>query len=558
MRTLVFSIFIALSFFSYSQSSLNIDSVIHKMSLNEQYNTLDSLIKFNSSSELTQRLKLSRQLLNVAKKIGKKEKIGSAYYELTYSYEIIGEYDSALENALTAIKIFRETENKRMISMTLNEIGLIFLSNTDPASLQKAVHYFHLFLNGVLPLKDTMEIAGAYSNIGLAYTYLDLYDSALFYTREALELRKKINHKLTTGISYGNIAFIYSNTGVYDSVIYYNNLALDIYNKENYLYGINEIYNSKLSFYINIKNYDSAKVYAFKRLEIAKKIESKYIFENTYYSMVKYFKAIGDYENAFKYFELYNEIEKEIQSDETLDKIAVLQTIYDFERKENQIVLLEEKDRINYLKQVLLVVGIILLLITSIVVIVSIRRKRIKDRQLHNAEKQVHLKDKQLAQVKLEKSQAKEQELNKEIEYKSKQLTTHALNMMQKNKLLQELHLKVKEITRKVEPDIKPECRRLGVVLSRTMQAEKDWELFKNYFEDVNKGFYEKLYLINSELSPNDFKLCALIRLNMNIKETASVLNISPDSVKTARYRLRKKLNLEGETDLYEFISQID
>jgi DNA-binding CsgD family transcriptional regulator len=62
---------------------------------------------------------------------------------------------------------------------------------------------------------------------------------------------------------------------------------------------------------------------------------------------------------------------------------------------------------------------------------------------------------------------------------------------------------------------------------------------------------------VNDELSPTELRLCTLIKLNLNIKETASVLNIEPTSVKTARHRLRKKLKLDQGQDLAAFIRQV-
>ena len=87
------------------------------------------------------------------------------------------------------------------------------------------------------------------------------------------------------------------------------------------------------------------------------------------------------------------------------------------------------------------------------------------------------------------------------------------------------------------------------------MNLEKDWEMFKMYFEEVNKNFYTNLRKISNELTPGDLKLAALVKLNLNIKEAAAVLNISPESLRKARYRLRKKLHLKYGDNLSEFLN---
>lgn len=89
------------------------------------------------------------------------------------------------------------------------------------------------------------------------------------------------------------------------------------------------------------------------------------------------------------------------------------------------------------------------------------------------------------------------------------------------------------------------------------MNSEKDWELFRLYFEEVNDSFFTTLQQKSNELTTGDLKLAALIRLNLNIKEAAAVLNISPDSLRKARYRLRQKLGLVERENLTDYLNRI-
>jgi DNA-binding CsgD family transcriptional regulator len=89
------------------------------------------------------------------------------------------------------------------------------------------------------------------------------------------------------------------------------------------------------------------------------------------------------------------------------------------------------------------------------------------------------------------------------------------------------------------------------------MNSEKDWDLFKLYFKEVNKNFYTKLQEKCNDLTTGDQELAALFKLNLNIKEAAAVLNISPDSLKKARYHLRKKLGLFDRENLADYLNRI-
>lgn len=111
--------------------------------------------------------------------------------------------------------------------------------------------------------------------------------------------------------------------------------------------------------------------------------------------------------------------------------------------------------------------------------------------------------------------------------------------------------------SKKASINDRPDFKRINQQINQSLRSHKDWDVFKLYFEDVNKNFYQKLNEINPELTTNDHRLCALIKLNMTSKEMASVLNVAPHSIKSLRYRLKKKLGLDVETDLEEFIRSL-
>jgi len=89
------------------------------------------------------------------------------------------------------------------------------------------------------------------------------------------------------------------------------------------------------------------------------------------------------------------------------------------------------------------------------------------------------------------------------------------------------------------------------------MTDERDWNLFESSFNEAHESFFKKLKVHHPDLVPNDLKLCAYLRMNMNSKEMASLLNISLRGVEIRRYRLRKKLNLEHDKNLVEFLMEL-
>ncbi|WP_299676556.1 hypothetical protein [uncultured Tenacibaculum sp.] len=153
----------------------------------------------------------------------------------------------------------------------------------------------------------------------------------------------------------------------------------------------------------------------------------------------------------------------------------------------------------------------------------------------------------------------KEKKLEQKIDLKNKQLSSYAFNFQQKNEIIN----KVFSLARGFEKtsshsEEKKLIQELIHIGKENLQVDKEWEHFRLFFEETLADFHSKLKSKHPELNPNDLKICSLIRLNLNIKEAANILNISPGSLKTARYRLRKKLNLKTGQKIIDYIIKVD
>ncbi|NDB02453.1 MAG: hypothetical protein EBY38_02115, partial [Flavobacteriaceae bacterium] len=82
----------------------------------------------------------------------------------------------------------------------------------------------------------------------------------------------------------------------------------------------------------------------------------------------------------------------------------------------------------------------------------------------------------------------------------------------------------------------------------------EDWEFFEQAFNHADKKFFKRIKEKHPALTPNDLRLCVYLRLNLSSKEIAPLLNISARSVEIKRYRLRKKLDLERDINLSEYV----
>ena len=123
--------------------------------------------------------------------------------------------------------------------------------------------------------------------------------------------------------------------------------------------------------------------------------------------------------------------------------------------------------------------------------------------------------------------------------------------------MLKELRERLEEIVKATDGAPHNELKKLLKIIDESFRLDKDWEEFKLYFEQIYTGFYAKLKINYPELTNQELRHCALIRLNLSNNECASILGISPNSIKVSRTRLRKKLNLENHHSLTDFVMGI-
>jgi DNA-binding CsgD family transcriptional regulator len=151
-----------------------------------------------------------------------------------------------------------------------------------------------------------------------------------------------------------------------------------------------------------------------------------------------------------------------------------------------------------------------------------------------------------------------EEQINKlqkeKLQQKNRELSTATLHILNKNEVLCNIKKMAQQAVDDDETGKQVYFTNLIREIDNNTNLDEQWDQFKLHFESVHKGFFEKLTREFSNLTQNELKLCAYLRMNLSTKEIAQMLHISPESVTTKRYRLRKKLKLDNEENLVGFI----
>jgi len=146
----------------------------------------------------------------------------------------------------------------------------------------------------------------------------------------------------------------------------------------------------------------------------------------------------------------------------------------------------------------------------------------------------------------------------------------HKVNTIERSLLSKEIDLErqrsflyittqhLKEIAAENNPiELKKSIKKLSHQLKLNQNNKDQWAFFSQQFEQIHPDFFNKLRQHTPNLSTRAMRLCAYGRLGMTNQEIAQILGIATNSVSKARHRLKKKMNLEKEQDLNQFLASL-
>lgn len=142
-------------------------------------------------------------------------------------------------------------------------------------------------------------------------------------------------------------------------------------------------------------------------------------------------------------------------------------------------------------------------------------------------------------------------------EQKNRELSSKALEVFQKNQALAEMKELLEQLLPKANEAQKAMIKQAMAKLKNSLNDAQNWTSFRLYFEKVHPSFFTSLQGRFPMLTLDDLKICAFMKIHMSSREIANIINISQESVRTHKYRLKKKLGLGADTDLQEFITTV-
>jgi AmiR/NasT family two-component response regulator len=187
--------------------------------------------------------------------------------------------------------------------------------------------------------------------------------------------------------------------------------------------------------------------------------------------------------------------------------------------------------------------------------IISELKSEIEQRKKVEKERNLRLQERIRAEQKV--NQLLKQKHNMELDLINRELATSSIFISQKNKIIGLIKKDINRLLKTEKSVTKVEIAKVLKTIDENIKFDNDWYRIKAHFEKIHPGFFDRLRKKFPQLTPNDHKLSALLRMNLNTKEISHILKITAPSTEISRIRLRKKLDLPKGINLTQFICEV-
>lgn len=465
--------------------------------------------------------------------------LGAQYVSLANIYIEKANFKTALIYAFQGLESFEKISHETRKADALKQIGDI---ESGLENHESSIKYFKEALEIYKRFEETFYVAYTQNSLGISYQNLNDYAAAENYFNLAVENAKKVEDNLGISNALHNLGEIkrLQNKNFEARQILFE--AKAIAEKENIkLATVNTLHSlSKIDF--QSKNYSLALKNNEEAIDIAKSLGAMSHLADLYKYRSTILEGLNKNNDALEFLKLYQTINDSLFTTKKSQQIEELKAIYETEQKEVEIALKSEEIKTlntqaknDKLTKTLYGIGMFSFIAVSGLIYFSFKQ-RIKKNKIER-EKQ-------------------EEIYKQEIEFKKKELASQTLHLVQKNTFIQELKENLEKI--KQSPELfKIEYRRLVMLLKKESAEDKDWEVFKSYFSEVHNNFDNKLKAIYNDINEKEIRLASFLRMNLSTKEIASMTNVLPESILKSKYRLKKKLNLDKNTDLNDFLNSL-
>lgn len=475
-------------------------------------------------------------------------------YAFTQNKMRIGNIHLAQNNHIEALKIYQEclsisNDNsfESLLPHLYNNIGLVYKQIED---FEDAKNNFRIAYDLFIKNDDEANSVYPLYNIALIESIVGNDEDAINGYLDLISYHLKTENWVSLASVYNSISEIYSKNNDLELALEYLEMALSAIEDKNDSFNTGptsfyeaSIYTNAAELYFKKGKHDMAKIYAYKGINLSKENSYKLnIFKSAKILAEVYDKA-NQVDSSLFYYKTYIDFNEQYQDEYDVKQLTKLKLQNEFDEilKQNEIErIYQEAEYKNRELRYIGVAGFAILLAVILILLYINQRNR-------NAK--LKLKEENLL--------LEQKKLNQDLDYKKKELVSNMMYLMEKNEFITSISKKLIEL----KPDAKKNNKDLiQHIINEIRQnsSTKIWEEFEIRFKEVHKEFYNELHKAHPDLTLNEVKICAFLRLNMTSKEISAITHQSVKSINMARFRLRKKLHIDRDENLIAYLKGLN
>jgi signal transduction histidine kinase len=373
-------------------------------------------LTFSQKGEYKQALEYMKSALEIKKAIGDKRGIAITNNNMANIFQTQGNYTEAMAAHLTSLKIREELGDKNGIAASYNNIGTLLYSQE---KFDESLKYYLKAVKIWEEYHDLTGLSQSFGNIGNIYRRKKQYKEAVTYMLKESMMSEQLGNKHGLAVSYNNIASVYLDQNKPNIALKYDLKAYELSKQIEDKRTLTQVCGSIAETYEAKKDFTNAIRYNLETLELGKETGSRESNARAYSSLASIYKKLGQYDIALKYNELYGSVKDSLLNKENFRQVAELNTRYETEKKEKEILLLTKDRELNakiihqqQAERWALIIGIALLGVTILGVYRRYRFKQKANVILEQQKQEIELTVMKLTQAK--------DELHKAVEQKEK------------------------------------------------------------------------------------------------------------------------------------------
>lgn len=331
------------------------------------------------------------------------------------------------------------------------------------------------------------------ANLASVYTEQGIPDEALDYGLRAMTVYEALNDRYGLATTLANLANIYKMLEQLDAAIECCRKSYDLFESLDDHTGRCAALLNTGLLYQSIDQHHHATYVLEQALRIAEEIEAAELHYQCHQLLSRSLEEIGDSGKSLRHLRAYVELREQLEREEQHRAITEMQARFDLEQAE-------------------------------------------KENEIYRL---------------------RNEHLEMENKHKTAELTSLSMQIVEKNRFINDVKLAIEKIAQEADQEIQPLVRNVLRNIKKNISTQEDWQVFQEQFEKVHHDFIRNLSQHYPELTSMELKTCALIRTGLSSGEIASLLHVTRRNVETHRYRLRKKLNIASDIDLGTFLAGV-